>query len=298
MMLRTPEQYVESLRDGRVVYQDGERVEDVPSHPVFRESVERAASEYLVALQPEYRKLFNVVEDGEEYSFTYRPPRTPEDIERRRQICMTAHHLGIETRATGIDGLNGVAIACHKVDAALGTNYGERIDNYRKWCQQHDPGICGAVSDPKGNRELHADDPRQKHKDFYLKIVDRTSDGIYINGCKLHISHSIWQNELMCLPSRNHGESAKDYAVACAVPANAKGVIFIGTGSQKWYGEAGRHPMIIFDNVFVPNERVFLAGEWQFSREAATSFGRYHRFFGDVHKCGLINSVVGLANLI
>ncbi len=296
-MIRTPEQYVESLRDGRVVYQDGEKVKDVPTYPAYKRQVERAASEYYIAMQPEHRQLFNVVEDGEEYPFIYHPPKTGEDLQRRRLIIQTLNRSAAGgSKFTGIDGLNGVAWGAHKMDAVLGTNYSERVDNYRKWCQQHDPGICAAMSDPKGNRKLHAEDPKQKHKDFYLRIVDRTSDGIVISGCKLHISDSIFANELVCLPSRNHNESGKDYAVSCAVPCNAKGVTFLGTAGT--FGQSGAHPMIIFDNVFVPNERVFMAGEWQFTRLMATSFARYHRLSAATYKYVHLQSVAGLAMLM
>lgn len=296
-MIKTPEQYLESLRDGRVVYQNGERVHDVPSYPAYKRQVEQAASEYYIAMQPEHRPLFNIVEDGEEYPFVYHPPKTGEDLQRRRLIIQILNRSAAGgSKFTGIDGLNGVAWAAHKIDAAIGTNYGERADNYRKWCQQNDPGICACMSDPKGHRALHATDPRQKHKDFYVRIADRTSDGIVINGCKVHISESILANELVVMPSRNHDEAGKDYALACAVSCNAKGLTLIGTDEAIAAG--GGHPMIIFDNVFVPNERVFLAGEWQFSRLMATSFARYHRLSAATYKYVHLQSLAGLAMLM
>ncbi|MBW2061008.1 MAG: hypothetical protein JRI95_05515 [Deltaproteobacteria bacterium] len=296
-MIKTPEQYIESLRDGRVVYQDGEKVKDVPTHPAYKRMVERAASEFYIAQQPEYRELFNVMEDGEEYSFSYHVPETGEDLQRRRMIIQTLDRSAAGgSKLTGVDGLNGVAFAAHKMDAALGTNYGEHVDNYRKWCMKNDPGLCAAVSDPKGDRKLHAEDPKQKHKDYYVRIVDRTGDGIVINGAKVHISHAIFSNELILLPSRNHNESGKDYALACAVPCHAKGVTFIGTDTSIAGG--GGHPMIIFDNVFVPNERVFLAGEWQFSRIFATSFARYHRLTAATYKHVHLQVLAGLAMLM
>ena len=296
-MIRTPEQYVEGLRDGRVVYQDGERVYDVPSYPPYKETIEKAATEYYIALQPEYRELFNIVEDGEECAFAYHVMKTPEDLQRRHQIIQACSRLDIpSTKFTGIDALNGISYAAHKMDVAIGTNYGERVDNYRKWCQKNDPGISATMSDPKGHRALHAEDPRQKHKDFYLRIVDRNSDGIVINGCKVHISRSITSNEMLVMPSRNHNESGKDYALSCAVSCNAKGVTFIATGGD--FQEAGGHPMVIFDNVFVPNERVFLAGEWQFSRLVTTSFARYHRFSVISSRTAHIQALTGLAMLM
>jgi 4-hydroxybutyryl-CoA dehydratase/vinylacetyl-CoA-Delta-isomerase len=236
-----------------------------------------------------------MMEDGEEVSFSFKLPSTPEDLQRRRDILQTLGKLGAGgSRLTGIDGLNGVAFGTSKVDAAMGTHYAENMAKYRAWCKKNDPSICAAVSDPKGNRALHGEDPRQAHKDFYVRIVDRKKDGIVITGCKLHISDSIIATELMVLPSRNHNETGKDYAVACAVPCNAKGVTFLATGGAA----GGGHPMIIFEEVFVPWERVFLAGEWQFSREVATSFARYHRLTAATYKVSQLDSLAGLAMLM
>lgn len=301
-MLRTPEQYVESLRDGRVVYQNGERVHDVASYPPYQDEIESRATEFYMAMQPEYRDLLNIMEDGEECSFAYHVMKTPEDLARRQQITQTLDRMGIRsTKFTGIDALNGVSYAAHKMDVEKGTDYGERIDNYRKWCQKQDPGISATMSDVKGNRALHAEDPRQKHKDFYLRIVDRTRDGIVISGCKCHISGAIVSNELLCMPSRNHDEPGKDYAVSCAVPCNAKGLTFIATDMEIDRGlglGGGGSPMVVFDNVFVPNERVFLAGEWEFSRLFTTSFARYHRFSIISNRVSRIQQIAGLARLI
>ena len=144
--------------------------------------MERAASEFWISNQPQYRSLFYMMEDGEEVSFSFKIPQTGEDLQRRRQIIQTLNRNGIGgSRLTGIDGLNGVAYGTDKVDAALGTHYGENMRAYRAWCKKNDPSICAAVSDPKGNRRLHAEDPRQAHKDFYVRIVDRNNEGIYHN---------------------------------------------------------------------------------------------------------------------
>ncbi len=292
-MVKTPEQYVESLRDGRVVYQDGELVKDVPTR--YKEAVERSAAEFWISTQPKYRELFNMVEDGEEVSFSFNVPTTGEHLQRRRQILttLTSNRIG-GSRLTGIDSLNGVAYACEKMDAAMGTHYAENMKAYRAWCKKNDPSLCAAVSDPKGNRRLHAEDPRQAHKDFYVRVVDKNKEGITIVGCKLHISDSILSNELIVLPSRNHNETGKDYAVSCAVPCGAKGVKFLATAGS----ENGGHPMIIFDNVFVPWERVFLCGEWQFSRVYATSFARYHRLTAATYKHVQLQHVAGTAMLM
>jgi len=292
-MIRTPEQYVESLRDGRVVYQDGKRITDVVAK--WPRAIERAASEFHVATIPKHRPLFTMMEDGEEVSFAFKLPSTPEDLQRRRDILRVSGELGAGgSRLTGIDGLNGIAYGASKLDEAMGTHYSDNMAKYRAWCKKNDPSIVAAVSDPKGHRALHGEDPRQAHKDFYVRIVDRKKDGIVITGCKLHITAAAIATELIVLPSRNHNESGKDYAVACAVPCNAKGVTFLCSAGSA----SGGHPMIIFDEVFVPWERVFMAGEWQFSREIATSFARYHRLTAATYKVGSLNALAGLASLM
>lgn len=294
-MIRTPEQYVQSLRDGRVVYQDGKRIHDVVAE--WPRAVQRAAAEFYVATLPEYRDLFTMMEDGEEVSFAFKVPSTPEDLQRRREILRVSGELGAGgSRLTGIDGLNGVAYGAAKIDRALGTNYAENMAKYRAWCKKNDPSLVAAVSDPKGHRALHGEDPRQAHKDFYVRIVDRNKEGIFITGCKLHITAAAIATEIMVLPSRNHNESGKDYAVACAVPSNAKGVTFLASSGA--HGGGGGHPMIVFEEVFVPWERVFMAGEWQFSREIATSFARYHRLTAATYKVGSLNMLAGLASLM
>ena len=292
-MIKTPEQYVESLRDGRVVYQDGKRIDDVVK--AWPKNVQRSASEFYVATLPEYHDLYVMEENGEEVSFAFNTPKTPEDLQRRRDILRVSGELGAGgSRLTGIDGLNGIAWGTKVIDKAMGTHYADNMEKYRTWCKKNDPSIVAAVSDPKGNRALHAEDPRQANKDFYVRIVERKSDGIVISGCKLHITAGAIATELLVLPSRNHGENAADYAVACAVPCNAPGVSFLCSAGEP----GGGHPMIIFDNVFVPEERVFMAGEWQHSRTIATSFARYHRLTAATYKVGHLNAVAGLAMLM
>ena len=106
-MLKTPEQYVESLKDGRIIYQEGERIKDVPSYPGYKRAVERAASEYAVARMPQYRDLFVVEGDEEEYPMLYKLPTTGEDLQKRRLIIQTLHRWSAGgAKWTGIDGLN------------------------------------------------------------------------------------------------------------------------------------------------------------------------------------------------
>lgn len=128
------------------------------------------------------------------------------------------------SRLPGIDSLNGVAYVCEIMDAATGTHYSENMGAYRAWCQKIDSEICASVSNPKGNRRLHAEAPKQAYKDFYVRIADRNKEGIFIEGCKLHMSESSLPNDLIVLPSRHHNEAGKDDAVVCAAHPGYAGV--------------------------------------------------------------------------
>jgi 4-hydroxybutyryl-CoA dehydratase / vinylacetyl-CoA-Delta-isomerase len=77
--LRTPEQYKNSLRDGRAVYFRGERVDDVTAHPVIGLAVEHACIDYRMAEDPQYRNLAVIREGGGEYSRYFHLPKTPDD---------------------------------------------------------------------------------------------------------------------------------------------------------------------------------------------------------------------------
>ena len=296
MALRTWQEYLESVRDDRIVYVDGKRVKDVTrDHPGTKGLAAVCASDYKMALDPRYHDLLVDKVDGEEVSFVFVAPRSGEDLMRRRQIIQTTARLCLGSpggaKFTGIDGLNGLAVISWRMDNQLGTNYAERLENYRKFCQKSDPAMALAMTDAKGDRSLRPS--RQKaHPDYYLRIVDRGSDGIVVRGCKIHISGAACCNEMIVLPCRAMSEEDKDYAVAFALPLNAKGVTLIGNA------DTGVHAMVVFDDVFVPMERVFLAGEWPFAGELAYMFGNYHRLSADSYKYMQLEIMVGLAALL
>jgi 4-hydroxybutyryl-CoA dehydratase/vinylacetyl-CoA-Delta-isomerase len=145
-------------------------------------------------------------------------------------------------------------------------------------------------------------------------VVDRKKDGIVVRGCKYHISSTPGSNEVFVIPSRTHGEADKDYAVAFATPLNAKGITLIcadpeiqgpSTEETLWdYPIAARHGvgdgecMIVFDDVFVPWERVFLCQEYQFSRDIAYLFATFHRLFACCRMVPTLENLTGIAALM
>ena len=311
-MIRTVEQYLESLDDGREMWCMGERVKDVRTHPTISGIIRTAALDYVLPHHPDYRHLFVTQdEDGEDVNYLLTAPKSSEELLRRRECFVTAMRSGggVLLHCMGADALAAFTVTANAMDKELGTDYSERVENYRKLLMKQDLGITGAITDVKGDRSLHPSAQKQ-HPDYYLRVVDRQKDGIVVRGAKVHISASPCANELLCSPCRTHGEADKDYALAFAVPCNAKGVKMLAVEPvTRTYGAEGRfdYPktsatqptecLIVFDDVFVPWERVFMCGEWQFSRTLAYAFGSYHRLFGTCKMIGKLEAITGAAAL-
>ena len=317
-MIRTPQQYIESLNDGRVLYFMGERVPDVTKHPIIKRAINAAAMDWILANHPKYRDLLTMEEDGERIMFLWKQPKSAEDLVRRRDIFVTCCRIGMGAgsvlHAMGIDALAAAGVVAKRMDERLGTHYMDAVEDYRKHLKKTDPGITGAITDVKGDRSLRPS-KQEQHKDFYVRVVDKQKNGIIVRGAKFHISSTPVANEIIVSPCRAHREEDKDYAVVFATPLNAKGIKLIlspppvmETGEEaEWDwpicgrgGGGGYHYecLIVFDDVFVPWNRVFMCGEWQFSRDIAWTFGVFHRLFGSSHEVALLEAKAGAATLI
>lgn len=314
-MIRTVKEYLDSLRDGRVVYCSGERVRDVTAHPILSSLIRAGAIDYYLANEPKHHDLFVAKnEEGEDVSFLTMAPRCPEDLVRRREILSDCVRTGMGTgtfaEAVAMCELDAATLVSGRMDKQLGTNYTERVEDYRRYLQKTDFSIAGAVTDAKGDRSLRPSKQVQ-HKDYYVRVVDRQKDGVIVRGAKMHITAAVCSNEVMVMPCRTHGEEDKDYAVMFATPLNAKGIILIaGDPPIRVTGEEARWDwpvtatqgvpecMIIFDDVFVPWERVLMCGEWQFSRPLVYAFGTSTRLLADIHMVGTAEMLVGVASLM
>jgi 4-hydroxybutyryl-CoA dehydratase/vinylacetyl-CoA-Delta-isomerase len=212
----------------------------------------------------------------------------------------------------GIDALEASRVVAERMDKQIGTNYIERVEAYRKYLQQGDLGITGAMTDVKGDRSLRPS-KQEVHQDYYVRVVDRQRDGIVVRGAKMHISSTPGANEIIVMPCRTHGEEDKDYAVVFATPLNAKGIGIIASEppmretdeNAAWdypmsaaSGHGASECMIVFDDVFVPWERVFLCGEWKFSRDITYTFATFHRLFGVCRMTSELEVLTGVSALM
>jgi len=312
MAVRTPQQYLQSLRDGRVVYFEGERVNDVTEHPVIGVGCNACALDYAVGLAPEFKDTFTTTDDrGEEISFVFTPARSADDLLRFRDIIQflarTRFGQPGGAKFTGVDALHSLTVGSRRIDKEINTNYTERVEKYRKYLQKNDSAIAACMTDVKGDRSVRPS--KQPHPDYYLRIVDENKDGIVVRGAKMHVSHAACANEMIVMPCRAMGEEDKDYAVVFAIPINTKGITLVTSSetlaeaenyfdfpiSASMYSASG---LVAFDDVFVPMERVFLKKEWQFSAHYTYLFADFHRLSADSYTYPELEVLVGTAALL
>jgi 4-hydroxybutyryl-CoA dehydratase/vinylacetyl-CoA-Delta-isomerase len=308
----TPEQYIESLKDDRVVYCEGERV-DVTEHPILKICRDWVAMDYALQQDPRYQDLVTEKnEEGELVSFALMPQRSKKDLLRLRDIVKLWARVCFGkppgAKFVAKDGLNALTVVSQRVDKKHGTNYAENVEAYRKHLQKNDIAFALAMTDVKGNRRLRPSQ-QQPHQDYYVRIVEERADGIVVRGAKSHISQAPLCNEMLVVPTRAMREEDKDYAVAFAVPVNAKGITLICAEPE--VSEPGNyfdHPItssvyindatIIFEDVFIPNERIFLKGEWEFAGDIAYMFADFHRLSAETYKAMELELFTGAAALM
>jgi aromatic ring hydroxylase len=312
MGLKSPEEYKASLRDGRIVYYRGEQVQDVTRHPHLGIAVDHAAIDYQVAEDPNYRELAILKGPDEELiSRYYHIPRNADDLVKRSRLIETTTRLGgtlvILIKEIGTDALFALHLIAKATDEKFGTKYFKRVTDFFEHCRANDFAVAVAQTDVKGDRSLGP--TGQDHPDYYVHVVDETSQGIVVRGAKVHTSVSVNSNEIIVLPTRALTEADSSYAVAFAVSPNTPGLKLIASPYAEGviknefdYPISSRHKMIetltVFDDVFVPWNRVFLKGEWQMAGPLAKTFVEFHRFTAISYKLPLVDLLLGSAELI
>ena len=309
MPLRTAAQYLESLRDDRLVYYRGERVADVTAHPELGKGARHCAIDYAIADAPRHRDLVRYTEEGRELNRFYKLPRTTEDLLRRREMIAETTRAGraliVLIREIGSDFLAAGHIVTRAMQEKLRAPYHDRFRAYHRYVAENDLAMGVAQTDVKGDRSRGPSE--QEHPDYYVRVVDRQTDGIVVRGAKAHTTNAIFANELIVLPPRAMGEADREYALSFAVPVNARGLKFIaspfsgGGDSPIDHPVSSRHKvadtLTIFDDVFVPWDRVFLCGEASYAGAFALGFVEYHRFTAISYKLPLLDLMIGCALL-
>ncbi|MGN0194813.1 MAG: 4-hydroxyphenylacetate 3-hydroxylase family protein [Pseudoramibacter sp.] len=313
MALMTGDEYIESLRKLKTrVYIFGEQVDNWVDHPIVRPSINSVKMTYDLAQDPKYQDLMTATSNltGEKVNRFNHLHQSTDDLVRKVKMQRL---LGQKTascfqRCVGMDAFNAVYSTTYETDEAHGTHYHENFINFLKMVQKNDYVVDGAMTDPKGDRNLapHA----QKDPDMYVHVVERRDDGIVVRGAKAHQTGSINSHWHLIMPTIAMKEADKDYAVSFACPSDADGVYMIygrqscdtrkleetkiDCGNPKF---GGQEALVVFDDVFIPNEYVFLDGEYDFSGMMVERFAGYHRQSYGGCKTGVGDVLIGAAAL-
>ncbi|MGE5235743.1 MAG: 4-hydroxyphenylacetate 3-hydroxylase family protein [Acidobacteriota bacterium] len=314
MPVRTGAEYVASLRDLHLeAHVMGERTGNLPDHPLVAPSVRAVAATYDCAHAGESRALFRVRSPltGEEINrFTHLHDSTADLIDKVRML----RHCGNLTgccfqRCVGMDAANAIFSVTFECDREHRTDYHRRFREYWARVQSEDLVVDGAMTDPKGDRGRRPGE--QTDPDLYLRVIDRRSDGIVVRGAKLHQTGMLNSHEIVVMPTIGMREGEEDWAVCFAVPTTTPGIRYIygrqtsdtrklegpgGDGGNVRFG--GHEVMTVFEDVFVPEERVFLDGEVGETGKLVERFAAYHRQSYGGCKVGVGDVLIGATALI
>jgi 4-hydroxybutyryl-CoA dehydratase/vinylacetyl-CoA-Delta-isomerase len=297
--VKTPDEYLASVRDGRAVYIHGERVDDVTAHADFRLPLGWACSDYET-WPGEEDLQFYITEEGDEARRLFQAPTSADDLLLRWRLL---------ERSSIVGGLVNCVFAPLTVAdelAAVDPQLAENARNFYVRCRRDDLRLAEVVTDVKGDRSRHPveqDDP-----DLYLRVVDRNPDGIVVRGAKVHITASAIVHELLVIPTKAMRPGEEHYSVAFAIPVSTPGVKIINrapaTGRNTpfdypWSGRKYLHEgFVIFDDVFVPRERVFMDGQTQLAGTFAQALGLWERAMGSIQGVRRAHMFVGMAQLL
>jgi len=304
--MRSKEEYHESLKAMKPnVYMGGEVLgrENIPGLDILDLTFDITKVE-------EYKHLTTTTSHltGETINRFCNINQSPEDLMAKQEMTrVTARFArGCIARCMGIDSLNALSVITHMCDQAHGTEYHDRFLEFMKTFQKNDTVGCCAQSDVKGHRLRRPSE--QTDPDLYLRVVEKKKDGIVVRGAKAHNSFAPLAEEIIAIPTRFLRENEGDWAVAVAVRGDSPGVKLVCRSSS--YRErvpelAGLHSgkgevesLTIFDDVFVPWERVFLCGEAEFGGQLALLFSLYHRHSYTGCKPAVSDVIMGTAALV
>src|SRR5580700_2613012 len=302
MGLRTVEQFLSGLRDGREVYYRGQRVPDVTEHPELGVAARHAAIDFQLAEDPKLQQLATRREGNAVYSTYYYIPRCTRDLLDRSKLIETGTALGgtlvLLIKEIGTDALFALMRLLARAGEAQGL---ERVRTAYRRYRDGDLALAVAQTDAKGDRSKRPSE--QLDPDLNVRVVEKRSDGIVVRGAKVHTSCSPYVDEIIVLPSRSMGAGDEPWSVAFAVPVDSRGLrlyasdFLHGTDDPFTRPISTKHKMIetltVFDDVFVPWERVFFEGRPDLAAAAALTFVEFHRFTAVSYKLPLLDALVG-----
>lgn len=307
----TGEDYIRSLRNRNLkIFYMGERVGEPADHPAIRPSINAVAETYDLAVrEPEIASVIS--------------PFTGERISRFLNICMSTSDLVLQNkmqrklgqntgtcfqRCVGMDAFNSLYSVTFEMDEAYGTTYHQRLKDFIHYMHRLNGVVGGAMTDVKGDRSLPPH--QQNDPDMFVHVTRRTDDGVYITGAKAHQTGCINSHWMIVMPTMRLGKDDKDFAIIGAIPVDAAGITYIygrqscdsrameggniDTGNDKF---GGQEALVIFQDVIIPNELIFMDGEYDYASMLVERFTTYHRR-SYVCKSGVGDVLIGATAMI
>lgn len=312
--MMTGAEYIESLRKlNTKIYAFGKELKDFVDNPMIRPHINSAALTYDMAFDPMFEDLVTTKSHltGKKINrFTHVHHSAEDLVKKVKMLRAIAQRTGTcFQRCVGHDALNAVYLTTYDMDKKLGTQYHERMKNYLLRIQASDYMVAGAMTDPKGDRGLRPS--KQADPDLFVHVVERNDKGIVIRGAKAHMTGIVNSHDMLIMPTTALTAEDADYAVSCALPVDAPGVIHIfgrqsndtrkngniDQGNAR-YGIVGGEALTILEDVFVPWDKVFMCGEWEFTGSLVEFFASYHRQNYGGCKGGVSDVIVGASAAI
>ena len=309
--LMSAEDYRDSLRAYRPrVYLNGQQVDCVADEPLLRPGIDALGVTYDMAKDAKLSALMLSNGAGHTVPRMLDLNRSAGDLLNKLEaVRLMCQETGCAQRYLAHDGLNAVAQVAARIDDAQGsTEHRARFAAYLQTVQQRDLSLGIAMTDAKGDRSLKPH--QQANPDTYVHEVSRNAKGIVISGTKAIVTGAPYMHELLVMPCRNMGPNDAAFAVCCAVPIDAEGVTIVARPAgrpgdklehgaalfSRRYGQSTA--VVVFDQVFVPWERVFYAGQWEHSHVLTQSYATHHRQTCIAARAGFGDLLIGAAALM
>lgn len=313
MPLKTPEEYLESIKRPVNLYMFGEKIKEFWNHPIIQPSINTVMKIYELAQKEENKDLLTATSHltGEIINrFTHIHQSVDDLIKKvKMQRLLGQHTACCFQRCVGFDAANALYSVTYEIDENIGTNYHERFKKYWIEVQNQDLMVDGAMTDTKGDRSKRP--AQQPDPDAYLRIVDENDEGIIVRGAKVHQTGFLNSHKAIIMPTLTLCPGEEDYAMSFGVDTNEKGITLVygrqSCDTRKMeegkldignYKYGGQEIFVIFDNVFIPNENIFMKGEVKFSGDLVNRFAGFHRQSYGGCKVGVGDVLIGASALI
>ena len=312
MALKTSKEYLESVKKlSPRVYCGGKWVKGLLNNKITRSMVMANAAIYELAEDQKYKEIMVAASHltGEPINRNLNVARNIRDLDMRQEMALlTSQTVGTcNYRCVGCDALNSLASTTWEMDRDLKTKYNERFNKWLAFAQANDLAVSGAITDAKGDRKKRPS--QQDDPDTFIHLVEKREDGIVVRGIKVSQSGAIGSHETLVLPGGALKEGEEAFALCFAVQNGAPGLTYIcqynAYSAEREYcedeAEIGNPVFgqretstMVFDNVFIPWERVFLFGETKFCGKMVTRFAKAHRMnCGGACKVGFSDLIIG-----